>query len=158
MRSRKFTALVVTLSLVIVALVGVLVYQTVRFENLERYQSKLLAKVSVLNEVVASLSKIPPSPSGTLTYEDFSLAGYKVCPIAGTGSMEPTLNGSSHVLLANEPVSIGDIAIYENGSDFIIHRIIGEREGQWVFKGDAIDQVEYVAKDRVVWRVMAIIY
>lgn len=56
-----------------------------------------------------------------------------------TESMEPYIMSRSLVLYENHPshYDIGDIAIYDRGDIYVIHRIVDITEdGQYIFKGD----------------------
>lgn len=56
-----------------------------------------------------------------------------------TGSMEPTLEVGDGVLVrVTKNISINDIAIYQDeNKDFICHRLVENKNGNFIFKGDA---------------------
>ncbi len=55
-----------------------------------------------------------------------------------SGSMEPELSVDDLVIIRrNEAPQVGDIAVYQEGSMLVIHRIIGEEADSWIFQGDA---------------------
>lgn len=133
--------------------------------RLNSNQNELLAQQAVLSDnnselmsQISELSKFPPSPKGQYHIGD-SLPLGMVAGVADTGSMEPTLNGTSKIVLTKDPVGIGDIAVYEtNDGGTAVHRIIGEQGSSWIFKGDKSGDVEIISKDKVLWRVKAVIY
>ncbi|GEM_PF-4460166 len=51
-------------------------------------------------------------------------------------SMEPTLKVGDLVFLTHDEPSIGDVIVYKHGNIYIIHRLIGEKDGKYVTKGD----------------------
>ena len=69
---------------------------------------------------------------------------FKIKPyVVLSGSMEPTVpTGSMLWINTNDRyVEVGDIAAYElpDGGAYVTHRIVGTKEGNYVFKGDAND-------------------
>ena len=55
-----------------------------------------------------------------------------------SGSMEPTLKVNDLVFVTeSDDYQVDDIVVYQNGSELIIHRIIGIYEDQVITKGDA---------------------
>lgn len=123
--------------------------------QLESDKVELAAQVNIINELADRYSRVPPSPQGTTGQLDLGVFS----AVADTGSMEPVLNGTTKVVLVKEPVSIGDIAVYDSGTDTVAHRIVGETSnGMWIFRGDNSNGTEFVPKSKVLWRVKAIIY
>lgn len=68
-----------------------------------------------------------------------------------SGSMEPTVPTGSLLWIDTnkKDVGVGDIAAYElpNGGAYVTHRIIGTRDGEYVFKGDANDTEDLATVD-----------
>lgn len=145
--------------------------------------SELSGKVSVLQARITELKspKNTPTPNGVSTEQQAIAVGrliggydFGIGTITATGSMLPVLNPSVWMILTTEPVSIGDIAIFDpkdGRGRTVVHRIIGETEdGKWIFQGDnnirytglsiGGDDVstEIVNKEDVLWRVKAILY
>ena len=55
----------------------------------------------------------------------------------GTGSMNPLMRpGSILIYVYPKTVSIGDILIYKNGNESIVHRVINITENGFILKGD----------------------
>jgi hypothetical protein len=81
--------------------------------------------------------------------------------IAPTGSMLPLMDTGTICLLNNEPVQIGDFAVYKaSDGGLVVHQIIGEQDGKWVFKGinNLTPDPDLVNKENVIFRVKALIY
>lgn len=103
-----------------------------------------------------------------ITIQDFILDGDNATisfqhiafgDIANSGSMLPWLSSGTTVILEQpKNLRIGDVAVYERDGDKIIHRIIGEKDDKWIFKGDNNDTTETVDKDCVIWRLCAVFY
>jgi hypothetical protein len=105
---------------------------------------------------IKMLEAIPPSPQSK---SKIDLDNYIWFLIANTGSMRPTLDENSRVIVDKELVGIGDIVIFQNGGDSWIHRIVGEQGDFWITQGDATpQQQEYIPKKDILWRVSAIVY
>lgn len=118
-----------------------------------------------------------PAPVGSTTKEEargiIDTLGLdaRVAEVAATGSMLPVMNETTVLIVADEPVKVGDLAIYRNDEGIsVVHRIIGETaNGEWIFHGDNIhsgniwfmfgfDENEIVRKDQVEYRVKMILY
>ena len=74
-----------------------------------------------------------------------------------TGSMKPVLEIGALAVI--DPVSepeIGDIAMYEIQGNEVIHRIIDEQGGQYIFKGDNNQIADFnpVAKEQIQGKVI----
>ena len=79
-------------------------------------------------------------------------------PVVG-GSMSPYLvSGRDHVFLCplrGERLRVGDICLYrrENGA-YILHRIVGKKNGTFTFAGDAQTEREYgIRREQILARV-----
>ncbi len=60
-----------------------------------------------------------------------------------SSSMEPTLSKNDLVVIRkNSDTKIGDIAVYQDGSMLVIHRIVDEVDDTWIFRGDANSGVD----------------
>jgi signal peptidase len=65
--------------------------------------------------------------------------GYGISVVL-SGSMEPALSVDDlAVIKKTQDVSMGDIIVYQDGADLIIHRVIGKVGNTVVTKGDAND-------------------
>jgi hypothetical protein len=124
--------------------------------------------LEVLRQMLeGSIATAGPAPS-RITLEDFLLEGgtatitlhnVVITTTADSGSMLPWLAaGTTIVLERTNEVGVGDVAVYEKDGGQVIHRIVGEQDGRWVFKGDNNSAVEMVEKDRVIWRLIAVFY
>jgi len=78
----------------------------------------------------------------------------------GTGSMQP-LFGEGNTLVqervdSSTKLNIGDIVVYENEDQLIIHQIIGQGDGCYYAKGinNALPDPDCVAKDRIRYRLL----
>lgn len=135
--------------------------QAILMDKYELEISELGRSVRIQSELISRLRESPPSPSRYVSFDKDRLLEYDITSIGDTGSMLPTMNENTKVLFAEQSVNIGDIIIYENGGSFWIHRIIGEDGGCWLLQGDANrynNQIEYVPKDAIIYRVMGILY
>ena len=55
-----------------------------------------------------------------------------------SGSMEPEIEGGDIVIAdGNEPAEVGDVILFEQGEDTIIHRVIGVTNNGYITQGDA---------------------
>ena len=117
--------------------------------------------------LINRLATPPPTPAGMVPKDAVglvdidSLKGYTISVIGIGDSMLPTLDKNSQVLLSKEPVTVGDIIVFDNGDVSWIHRIIGDNGDCWLVQGDGnryTNQTEYVPKNTDIWRVMAIVY
>ncbi len=114
-----------------------------------------------------------PAPSSSLTKSEAMQIGARwkqtnpalrsYCEVQPTGSMVPILDSRCVLLL--ERVSAGqlrknDISIYMRGDDVTIcHRVMDVRNGGVLFEGDNNPRSDgWVAPDRILWRVTAIIF
>ncbi len=64
--------------------------------------------------------------------------------VVQSGSMEPLIptGGVAYINTRDTDVSIGDVITFHAGEDtdkLVTHRIVGEKNGAWVTKGDAND-------------------
>ena len=82
----------------------------------------------------------------------FSIAvGSSMFPVIRTGDL---VIGVSKQL---EPIKPGDIAIYKS-RNFVVHRVIGENETHYIFKGDNnLEADGYISKKLVFYKAVAII-
>jgi len=127
----------------------------VRYNNLDRYFDEYL---QYRPASTVTKSQIDLSPDVLILNRP---GEYRLCNVAGTGSMRPIIEHGFVVLLekTNE-VQVGDIAVYEDklGHE-IIHRVIGEDGGYWIFRGDAnLYDDPPMPKENVTWRVVAVFY
>ena len=126
-----------------------------RYNNLDRHFDEYLQykPASTVSE-----SQIDLSP-GTLILN--RPGEYRLCNVAGTGSMRPIIEHGFVVLLEKTgEVQVGDIAIYldRNGHE-VIHRVVGEDGDCWIFRGDAnLYDDPPVPKENVTWRIVAVFY
>ena len=112
--------------------------------------------IEVQTKYIKMLEAIPSSPQSK---SKIDLGNYIWFPIGNAGSMRPTLNENSRIIVDKEPIGVGDIVIFQNKEDSWIHRIVGEQGDFWITQGDAIpQQQEYVLKQDILWRVSAIVY
>jgi SOS-response transcriptional repressor LexA len=82
-----------------------------------------------------------------------------VTTVQDTGSMLPMIDkGVTIILQATNDVQIGDVAVYDTGTQQIIHRIVGEDGDNWIFKGDNNDYTETTPKVSVIFRLIAVLY
>jgi hypothetical protein len=132
-------------------------------ETITQYEKSIKLQCETIDRLRAT----PLAPSGAAAKNANgsgivnSLKGYVLASIGDSGSMLPTMNENSQVLLSKEEVSIGDIIVFKNGDSRWVHRIIGDNGDCWLVQGDAnryTNQIEYVPKTLDIWRVMAIIY
>ncbi len=66
-----------------------------------------------------------------------NIFGYSIFEVV-TGSMKNSINVGDAVLVKiNDKYSVGDIVTYKSGNDFITHRVISEKDGYIITKGDA---------------------
>jgi Peptidase S24-like. len=115
----------------------------------------LLLQAQIIDRLTTNLV----SPQGLTDLN--KLSTYNIWDVADTGSMIPTMNGKSKILVDKEPVTVGDIIVYHNGENMWVHRIIGEDTNYWYCQGDANkydNQIEDVPKNTEIWRVMGILY
>ena len=119
----------------------------------------------MLTDLIANVGPLP----SRITPDDFQRSGDNITiilrntiatTVADTGSMLPWLDaGITVVLELTDKVSVGDVAVYRNeDGGLVIHRIVGEQDGRWIFKGDNNYVTEIVDKDCVVWRLIAVFY
>lgn len=55
-----------------------------------------------------------------------------------SGSMEPAFSAGDMLIFNECPAyTVGDVVIFRSGESFVTHRIVGERDGGFVTKGDA---------------------
>jgi signal peptidase I len=70
------------------------------------------------------------------------LAGYGVSIIL-SDSMEPELSVNDIAIIKQtHDVSTGDVIVYQNGADLIIHRVVSKHSGKIWTKGDAVDKID----------------
>ena len=118
--------------------------------------------IHLQQEILDRLQVSPPCPQGEIDLS--KLTSYKISLVGNTGSMKPTLNENSKLLVDQEgeyPISVGDIICYKNGDGWWVHRIIGETADCWLCQGDNnrfYNQIEYVPKTTEIVRVMGILY
>lgn len=121
--------------------------------------SSFLTTITTQQKIIDILSATIPSPQGISSLD--SIEDYTIAKVSNTNSMLPTMNENSTLLLSKELVNIGDIVVYQNGDDLWVHRIIGEQNDYWLCQGDnnrGNNQIEYIPKNDVLFRVMAILY
>jgi hypothetical protein len=128
-----------------------------QIDKLRRENQELEAIIQTQVGYIETLEYIPPSPQGT---NHINLVfNAEILGVGDTGSMEPTLNGESRIIVANDPVEVGDIVVFQNGAKTWVHRIVADLGDKWVTQGDANpNQKEFVPKENVVWRVIGILY
>lgn len=131
-----------------------LIYQTL-YNNLDRHFDEYLqykpASTVSKSQIELNIDSLNLSRPGK----------YRLCNVAGTGSMRPIIEHGFVVLLEKtSEVQVGDIAVYEDklGHE-IIHRVIGEDGDCWIFRGDANLCADLpVPKENVTWRVVGVFY
>ncbi len=65
--------------------------------------------------------------------------GYGVAVVL-SGSMEPTLSVNDLVIIREtEQVEAGDVIVFQNGDELIIHRVVAATEEEIITRGDAND-------------------
>jgi signal peptidase I len=84
----------------------------------------------------------------TLRIEDLTdtkmpfLGGYGASIIL-SDSMEPELSVNDIAIIKRtHDVSTGDVIVYQNGPDLIIHRVVAKHNGKVWTKGDAVSRVD----------------
>lgn len=56
-----------------------------------------------------------------------------------SGSMKPLLSVGAIVMVdPHQEAEVGDVAMYRVGDGYVIHRIIDEENGEYIFKGDNV--------------------
>ena len=122
---------------------------------------ELQHEYQVASQYVNTLEQISPAPQHSdITYEQAEAMGFKVAKVGNTGSMRPTMNENSLLLLDTSTPLVGDIIIFKNGDGALVHRIIADDGANWITQGDALKgiETEIVPKDDVLYRVTGILY
>lgn len=104
-------------------------------------------------------SSIHPDKAHRIAAAAALLVGGEVVKVAPTGSMEPTMNGQTYTAIEHcrfEDISPGDIVVFSNGADLVIHRVVEGGRTQ----GDANAEPDRWPLDRTTFRgrVVAIVY
>ena len=88
---------------------------------------ELQHEYQVASQYVNTLEQISPAPQHSeITYEQAEAMGFKVAKVGNTGSMRPTMNENSLLLLDTSTPLVGDIIIFKNGDGDWVHRIIAD--------------------------------
>jgi hypothetical protein len=122
---------------------------------------ELQKEIQVASQYTNILEQISPAPQHSdITYEQAEDMGFKVAKVGNTGSMRPTMNENSLILLDKSSPSVGDIIVFKNGGSDWVHRIIADTGTDWITQGDALKgiETEIVPKDDVLYRVTGILY
>ena len=123
--------------------------------------NELQRELRVVNQYANTLEQISPAPQHSeITYQQAEDMGFKVAKVGNTGSMRPTMNENSLLLLDESTPLVGDIIIFKNGDGTWVHRIIADDGTDWITQGDALKgiETEIVPKDDVLYRVVGILY
>ena len=94
-----------------------------------------------------------------ILHKDFvNIFGYSIFEVA-TGSMKDSINiGDAVVVKIDDKYKVGDIITYRSGDDFITHRVVSEKDGYIIAKGDANNVNDNpIDKSLVLGRVVKII-
>lgn len=100
-----------------------------------------------------------------LNHDYVNVFGYSIFEVA-TGSMGEAIEISDAVVVKiNDEYEVGDVVTYQNGKDFITHRVIEEEDDYIITKGDAnntadnpidkklvLGKVVHVVRDVGVWK------
>ena len=121
--------------------------------------------------LLSGCSKPPQAPSSSLPDERARhaanavalLTGGKVCSVAPTGSMLPTFDSNSYLVMEAADISavrVGDIVVRRDKDRLIVHRVVRIEGGLLVTRGDAnsADDPGYVTRSDLVGRITAIVY
>jgi signal peptidase len=94
----------------------------------------------------------------TITTSRFALYGMHSY-IVQTGSMEPQIHVGSVVFTRPNTYNIGDIITFNRGTITVTHRLVGEKNNQYITKGDAnkIADPEPVNKNDVIGKDVLIV-
>lgn len=112
---------------------------------------------SVIRDIDDNNSRMPgqDSSSGRRSTKFETLLardGYLVYKTRGQ-SMEPMLRQNRDVVIIRVPVSRlkkYDVALYKRGNVFVLHRVIGVREGEYLIRGDNTYAIEHVPDEAVI--------
>ena len=89
--------------------------------------NELQRELQVVNQYANTLEQISPAPQHSeITYQQAEDMGFKVAKVGNTGSMRPTMNENSLLLLDESTPLVGDIIIFKNGDGTWVHRIIAD--------------------------------
>lgn len=90
-----------------------------------------------------------------LSFSNLSFLNMRIYRI-GSGSMEPHLKINSLILIKkSDNYKINDIVTYQNGDEYITHRIISIDDDEIITKGDANNKEDNpITKDRIVGKLI----
>ena len=93
-----------------------------------------------------------------LNYEYANILGYTFFEVA-TGSMSPTFEiGDVVIVKLTKHVNVNDIIVYQDGKDFITHRLVEKNGDELIAKGDANNSEDKpIQLDMVLGQVVQII-
>jgi len=92
------------------------------------------------------------------------LKDVKLIPVAGTGSMIPTISYPTHLIeipYENQDLCIGDIIVYErDDGNTTVHRIVDKVNDSYVSKGDNnnVNDDGLIGRERIRWIVVGLLY
>jgi len=79
--------------------------------------NELQRQLSVVNQYADTLEQISPSPQHSdITFQQAEDMGFRVAKVGNTGSMRPTMNENSLLLLDKSTPSVGEKIIFQKGS------------------------------------------
>jgi hypothetical protein len=59
--------------------------------------------------------------------------------------------------VAHGDVRVGDVVAYASAEAFLLHRVVAERPGGWLLRGDALDFADFVPREAVLGRAVAVV-
>lgn len=75
------------------------------------------------------------------------------CLIQTVGvSMEPLLHNRYSSVVLERPETLGknDVVLFTRGEDFVLHRIIGEKAGMFLIRGDNCLECDRVSREQII--------
>lgn len=95
---------------------------------------------------------------------DVVVKDVRLSPVAGTGSMIPTLSYPTRLIkipYTGQDLCVGDMIVYErDDGNTTIHRIVDKVNGSYVLKGDNnnVDDDGLIGRERIRWIVVGLLY
>ena len=103
------------------------------------------------------MKRLPMEELYPILEEQLAGGGRCLLPVTGSSMLPALRQGRDTVILEKRPAGRGDVILYRRASGaFILHRIVGERDGAWLCCGDNQWQGETVPRDRVLAAVSAV--